>query len=393
MSDKIGVFGGAFNPPHLGHLAAARCFADTLALDRVIVLPAGAPPLKEAPEGSSPADRLRLCELTFTDPRFFVDAREQQRPGVSYTVDTLRALRGEHPDSKIYMLAGADQLARFTLWKDWREILRMCVLCVLRRDGAPLSIPPELPQDRVRLLPGFTPVEISSTRIRETLGAGEDASPWLAPEALAYIKETKLYAKNALPTRERAHALAKGMLSASRLYHSECVAEAAGALAERYGADTERAWLAGMLHDCMKHASPEEKHEVCARYGKPLTAEDEACPPIWHAFAAEAWLALEGGVTDTAILGAVRWHTTGHAGMTLLENVVFVADLISADRDYPDVEHVRALARQSLDEAAKYILEYIFAKMERDGKRKPHPASTEWYSRLCRNTVGCAATQ
>ena len=384
MIERIGIYGGTFNPPHLGHLAAARFFADALRLDRVIVLPVGEPPLKAAPLGASSADRLHLCELTFAASRFSIDARELHRPGPSYTVDTLRELREAYPGCAWFMLIGTDQLESFTRWKDWREILRMCTLCVLRRDGTPLALPPELPEDRVRLLPGFVPVEISSTQIREKLGAGEDASPWLAPAAMCYIEKTKLYVP-VLPGRAEARALAEAMLPPKRLRHSECVAEAAEALAKQYGADAERAWLAGMLHDCAKYVPPEEQKNLCARYGKPLTAEDEAAPAIWHAFAGEAWLSLERGITDPALLGAVRWHTLGHGGMTLLEKVVFVADLISAERDYPDVERVRKLAAQDLDAAAKYILEHIFAERRRKGDRPPHSAALAWYAELKNN--------
>ncbi len=378
----IGIFGGSFNPPHLGHLRAAQFFADALALERVLVIPAGEAPLKAAPRGASAEARLRLCELTFSvDSRFAVDATELRRPGASYTVDTLRALCAQDPGQACYLLIGTDQLERFTQWNDWRGILRLCTLCVLQRDAAPLRLPPELPQDRVRLLTGFEPLEISSTQVRAVLAYGEDVSPWLAPAALQYIRQKGLYTDRPLPERETAHQWVARVLSPERLFHSQCVAEAAEALALQYGAEPERAWLAGMLHDCMKLATLEEKRELCARYGKPLLPEEESAAQVWHAFAGEAWLALECGVTDPAILSAVRWHCTGHADMTLLDQVVFVADLISADRHYPDVEQVRSLAARSLDEASLYILNHIFAKLKQSG-RQSHPASIAWQKEL-----------
>ncbi|MDR2524599.1 MAG: bis(5'-nucleosyl)-tetraphosphatase (symmetrical) YqeK [Oscillospiraceae bacterium] len=185
-------------------------------------------------------------------------------------------------------------------------------------------------------------------------------------------------------THEQAQALMASLLPPERLRHSVCVADAAEKLARRCGADAEKAWLAGMLHDCMKYAPPELQQKLCARNGTPLSAVDLDSPKVWHAFAAAAYLRLECGVTDAEILNAVRWHTTGRAGMTLLEKVVFVADLISDDRVYPDVAQVRALAAEQLDAAAKYILEYLFAKLEREGKRMEHPASRAWYDELIR---------
>jgi len=156
------------------------------------------------------------------------------------------------------------------------------------------------------------------------------------------------------------------LLTPQRLRHSECVADAAVKLARRYGADEYRAMLAGMLHDCMKCGGPQED-------------------PTRHAFVGAEYLERECGITDEAVLNAVRWHTTGHAGMTTLEEIVFVADLVSADRDYPDLEIVRTLARDDLHAASRYILEYIFSRLEREGRRRPHPDSLAWYQELKEN--------
>ncbi|MDR3312879.1 MAG: nicotinate (nicotinamide) nucleotide adenylyltransferase [Oscillospiraceae bacterium] len=192
--NRIGVFGGSFNPPHLGHLAAARFFAEELRLEKLWITPANVPPLRAALRGAAGADRLRLCELTFAgDPRFAVSDLELRRAGVSYTMDTLREIQAQEPGAALFLLTGTDQLQRFTQWKDWRGILGLSTLCVLQRDAAPLALPPGLPPERVRLLHGFAPLAISATQIREQLGAGEDVSPWLAPAALHYIKEKGLF--------------------------------------------------------------------------------------------------------------------------------------------------------------------------------------------------------
>ena len=167
-------------------------------------------------------------------------------------------------------------------------------------------------------------------------------------------------------TREDCRKIITPLLTPKRLFHSECVADSAIELARNYGANEEQAMLAGMLHDCMKCA-PEQKD------------------PTSHAFAGAEYLERICNITDDEILNAVRWHTTGHAGMTLLEEVIFVADLISADRNYPDVEIVRTLAKENLHAASKYILEFIFSRLEQTGHRKPHPDSIAWYSELKEN--------
>ncbi|MCL2301474.1 MAG: nicotinate (nicotinamide) nucleotide adenylyltransferase [Firmicutes bacterium] len=344
---RIGIFGGSFNPPHLGHRAAALFFQQSLALDEVLIVPAKQAPLKAAP-GTPDEDRFELCRRTFPFP---VSDMELRRPGVSYTADTLRELRGQYPQARFFLLIGEDQRENFHRWKDWEEILSLAELFVLPRAGEGRD--------------GFAPMDISSTRLRLKLLLGEDCAAYLSPEALAYIDEKRLYQP----------------LTPERLHHSRCAAEAGQALALRYGADSEKARLAGLLHDCAKSMPFEAQEALCARYGKPFGPAEYASPQVCHAFAGEAFLALECGVADPEILSAVRWHTTGHAGMTLPEECVFVADLVSADRDYPDVEHVRALAAENLHAASVYILEYVFAKKKAQGK-PVHPDSIAWYHAL-----------
>ena len=352
---RIGIFGGTFNPPHLGHRKAAQYFQQSLALDQLLIVPAQQAPLRAtpmviAPGGAFGEDRLALCERTFPFP---VSDVELRRPGISYTIDTLRELRAQYPDAEFFLLVGEDQRGKFHQWKDWQEVLQLAELIVLPRTGAG--------EDR----DGFVPLEISSTQLRLKLLLGEDCSGFLSPEALEYINEKRLYQP----------------LTPERLHHGKCVAEAAEALARQYGADPAKARLAGLTHDCAKSMPFETQEQLCARYGRPLRPEDLAAPPVCHAFAGEAYLALECGVTDPEVLGAVRWHTLGHAGMTLLEEVVYVADLVSADRSYPDVERTREHAARDLHAASKYILEYIFARQT--GKGRPiHPDSLAWYEEL-----------
>jgi len=181
---RIGVFGGSFSPPHLGHLRAAEFFAASCRLRRVLVFPAGASPLKARAADISDGDRLALCRLTFAGEPFEVCDWELTRPGPSYTVDTLRHVRAVYPGARLFLLIGEDQRAQFPLWKDWRAVLELAELFVLPRweSGA-----------------GFTPLPVSSTRIRAKLAQGEDVSAYLAPEALDYIYRKRLYDATGLP--------------------------------------------------------------------------------------------------------------------------------------------------------------------------------------------------
>lgn len=152
-------------------------------------------------------------------------------------------------------------------------------------------------------------------------------------------------------TYEEYEAEAKKHLTSQRFYHSQCVAAEAARLARRYGADVEQARLAGILHDIMKDTPPEEQLKILGDSGIILTDMQRRTPKLRHSLCGAAYLEHTLGVTDQAVLQAVRCHTGGRSGMTLLDKVLFVADYISADRDYPGVEDMRQAADRSLEEA------------------------------------------
>ena len=115
--------------------------------------------------------------------------------------------------------------------------------------------------------------------------------------------------------------MVRPFLSERRLHHSECVAQMAKELAVRYGADPQKAWIAGMLHDILKEQSKEEQLKMMDEFGIILTDEEHNAPKLWHAILGAAYLERQGGISDREILNAVRYHTTAHADMALLEKV------------------------------------------------------------------------
>lgn len=142
----------------------------------------------------------------------------------------------------------------------------------------------------------------------------------------------------------------KKHLSEKRFYHSQCVAKSAAELARRYGADVERARLAGILHDIMKDTPPQEQLKIIEKYGIMLTEAERRNVKLWHAVSGAAYAEHVLGLEDREILDAIACHTGGKSGMNLLDKVLFVADYISGDRDYPGVEELRKLAESSLEE-------------------------------------------
>jgi nicotinate-nucleotide adenylyltransferase len=182
---RLGVFGGEFDPPHLGHLAVARVARDQLGLDRLLVVPAGTPPHRDA--SGTPAElRYRMAELTFEgEPRVEVSRVELERDGPSYTVDTLRSLTGQ---GELVLVVGADQ-AQDLMDRRWRasdEILRLAQLAVAPRGRNLASYGPDVTQLEM------TPVDLSSTSVRSKIAAGGGDGD-VAPAVLALIRSEGLY--------------------------------------------------------------------------------------------------------------------------------------------------------------------------------------------------------
>lgn len=159
----------------------------------------------------------------------------------------------------------------------------------------------------------------------------------------------------------------KKHLQPARLYHSINVAEEAKKLALHYGADPEKAYTAGLLHDIMKNTPDDVLLNFFRENGIILTRTEQVSRKTWHAIAGEAYCRLVLSVTDSEILSAIRWHTTARAGMSLLDKVLFIADFISADRDYSGVERMREKAYISLESAMLEGLQFTLAELIENG--------------------------
>lgn len=178
---------------------------------------------------------------------------------------------------------------------------------------------------------------------------------------------------------EQYKAIIKPFLSEKRYYHSACVAKAAKELAQKHGADAQKAETAGILHDIMKDLPPEEQLAKMKQYGIELTQVERSAQKLWHAMLGAAYLKKELHIDDAEILDAVRYHTTGRMNMTLLDKILFIADFISADRDYPGVEDLRKAAGISLEEAMIAGFSYTICDLSQ-GRKPIHPDTIAAYN-------------
>ncbi len=190
---NVGLFGGSFNPPHLAHLIVAETIRDQFGLDRVLWIPGRLPPHK-ASAGLAPVERrMEMVQLaTAGHDAFAVSDIEVRREGLSYTIDTIRALQEAHPDNAFHLMLGGDSLAQLGSWRAPEEIVRRVPLIVYRRPGAPASTAP-VPQARVHFADAPL-LEISAEAIRARRRAGRSIRYLVPPAVLAYIETHRLYA-------------------------------------------------------------------------------------------------------------------------------------------------------------------------------------------------------
>ena len=368
---KIAIYGGSFNPPHLGHVEAARTVAAVLAPDRLLIVPASVPPHKALADGSPTAQqRLELCRLAFADiPGAEISEIELRREGKSYSYDTVRLLREENPDAQLTLVVGTDMLLSFEKWYQFRYLLENCTLAVLARGEddldelrAAAAYLRESYDADVTVLP-HEPIAISSETIRERLGmrGGED---YLSDAVYAEIIRRRYYgAKPSLPwLREKT----LEHLDEHRVAHvAGCESEAVR-LAMRWGEDPELAAEAGILHDITKSLSFDEQLQLCEKYGIINDNSELEAPKLLHAKTGAALARDLFGVSDT-VYAAIRWHTTGKPDMSLFEKILYLADYIEPTRDFEGIDELRELAFTDLDGAMVLGLGMTIDEIRRSG--------------------------
>ena len=380
---KIAIYGGSFNPPHLGHVEAARTVASALAPDRLLIVPASVPPHKELADGSPTAQqRLELCRLAFADiPGAEISEMELCREGKSYSYDTVRLLREENPDAQLILVVGTDMLLSFEKWYQFRYLLENCTLAVLARGeddldelrAAAAYLRTTYDAD-VTVLP-HEPIAISSETIRERLETrgGED---YLSDAVYADIIRHRYYgARPSLPwLREKV----LEHLDEHRVAHvAGCESEAVR-LAMHWGEDPELAAEAGILHDITKSLSYDEQLQLCEKYGIINDNSELEAPKLLHAKTGAAMARELFGVSDT-VYEAIRWHTTGKPDMSLFEKILYLADYIEPTRDFEGIDELRELAFSDLDGAMVLGLGMTIDEIRRSG-REPYVDTLDAYA-------------
>lgn len=385
---NIGIYGGSFNPPHKGHFKVMEEVISQLSLDCLYLIPTKNPPHKELPL-NSPKDQERFYMVNALvdmmspkrdeKPRCQVETLdlELKREGKSYTVDTLKALREKHPHDEFWLILGEDSLMSFSQWMSPEEIGSLSNLCAFSRsDKAPstelVAQSRKIREDYgclVKLITLEGGVKASSTEIREQLSQ-QKFSPDLLPPIAGRILSQGSYglrvslAQLDLPLLR---SVVWGEVKMKRVPHIRGVEDCCVKLANHWDEDVELARRAGILHDLTKYWTHEQHLHFCDHYAYPLTDLERETEKLLHAKSGAVY-AKELLKEDKAVYLAIDCHTTGKANMSKMDKILYLADYIEVNRDFPELETMRRLAYEDLDQAVGLGLKLALQEMSQRNK-------------------------
>ena len=382
---KIAIYGGTFNPPHRGHVESLQAVYEQAKPDRVLVIPASIPPHKELAAGSPDAEeRLELTRLAFKElPYAEVTDMELTRTGKSYTSDTVAELLRKYPDAALMLALGTDMFLSFETWHEYRYLIdNVTMLVFARREGEDEKIFKygEYLESKYGAKINYImhdPLPISSSEIRRLLPRrlGRELLPGAVFARI--VKNGDYAAKPDFPwLREQSYAY----LSPKRIPHVQGCEWEAVRLAKRWGESEEDAAEAGILHDITKKLVLSEQLILSEKYGIINDTYETANVKLLHAKTGAALARDLFNISDR-VYSAIRWHTTGKPDMTLLEKIIYMADYIEPNRDFPGVDKLRKLAYEDLDAAMALGLKMSLEDIRSYGA-EPYEVTVsayEWY--------------
>lgn len=362
---KLAIFGGSFDPVHNEHIRLAEAAIQTLGLDKLLVMPAYAPPHKPWKKLSPDLDRLEMCRLAFsTVGKAEVCDYEITQGGTSYTYLTCRHFRKLYPDAEIFWLVGGDMLRDFPTWKEPLSILNDVTLAVCGREEDSGWEEEEQAVFYKKFQKNFKAVAyngkaVSSTKIRVLAGAGMDITAFTPQRVADYISEKDLYK---IENADKALLLEKE----ERKAHSIRVAYLAARRAAKSRISERQAIQAALFHDCGKNIpldSPLLKEFV-------FEEEWGQVPfPVLHQFTGAYIAEKVFGIEDEEVLNAIRYHTSGRENMSELEKIIFLADMLEEGRTFVGVEDLRTLFwKEDLDECLRTCLSHSLEFVQKKGE-------------------------
>lgn len=380
---RIGIFGGSFNPPHIGHILAAEKTVETLGLDKLIVIPAGQPPHKELPANTpSDEERFALTKIAFSRiPCAEVSDVEMRREGKSYTITTIEHFRQIYPEDKLFLLMGTDMFITLDSWYCGEEILKAVIPAVFARNNheeETLRLKAAKYAEKYGTVSKIIDADVTvaaSSDIREFM-QNRKGSALLCDEVYSEIIKHRFY--GAKPEFAWLRGKSYAYHKPKRIPHVMGCEEEAAKLAARWGYDADTAREAGILHDITKKLDLEEQLLLCDKYGILNDTLENNSEKLLHSKTGAAFSEDMFGIPDD-IFTSIRWHTTGRAEMTLLEKIIYLADYVEKTRDFEGVEVLRKLCYEDLNAAMELGLKMSIEDLEERGS-PIHPKTLEAYN-------------
>ena len=367
---KLGIMGGTFDPIHIGHLRVAEEVREELGLDRVLFVPTGSPVFKRDQDVTDAETRFANVRAAVADNPFFEASRiEIDRPGDTFTVDTLRELHEAHPDAELYFIVGPDAAETIGKWRDDAEIARLAHLAVAV--GRPGFAQADELRETILVAAPFdlhfvqvTSLEISSSDIRRRLAEGKSAR-YLVPDKITSRAWHLVAGDESSLTKEFYRARKAELVDRvgpKRFEHIKGVAKTAKKLALQYGLDERKARLAGLLHDWDKGLDDDQARARVRELGLEDAIDPwvvENMPRVLHAHTAAVALARDFPEIPGDVLQAIDRHTTAAEDMSDLDKVLYIADALEPNRQFGRIDELREVAKTAtLDELYFQTYEY-----------------------------------
>ncbi|AHI53057.1 nicotinic acid mononucleotide adenylyltransferase [Spiroplasma culicicola AES-1] len=324
---KVALFGGSFDPIHTDHINIIKACYEKLGFDQVWIIPAYVNPFKTI-SSSSVNQRLEMIELAIKGLDYVkVETYEIRKFEKSYTYDTVCYMQKQYPQYSFSFIMGSDQLDNFEKWDHFQELITIINFKVfLRHQEFNQTIVQKYNLETFE----FENNHLSSTKIRNL----EDLNLQIK-SVNDYINSKLMYLHERLESK----------MDEERYFHSLNVGQQALMIANLNNYDLNKALIAGTLHDVAKKWSEEELKAIIAKYDSSLLNEPK---PVWHSYAGAFHIEHDWLFSDREIIDAIYKHTVGDKNMTTLDMIVFCADKISVERNYPGVEKFRSLVYSDL---------------------------------------------
>ena len=368
--ERIGIFGGSFNPVHSEHIKVALEAVKELQLNKLFIIPTYVAPHKQGVEVLSARDRLNMLNLAFLgNDKIVISDYEIKAQGVSYSYLTIRHFKELYKDSELFFLMGSDMLENFPTWKNPDDIVKNCNLVLINRQGN--GVNDDILIENIKTLFNHSVIklsvsgrDVSSTEIRARKMLGLPLDGLVTKEVEEYIDKNCLFKPN------KYYEYIKKNIPEKRKTHILGVVLTALKIAKNFDIDKTKVELSALLHDSAKYIEVDKKDYE--KYGVPSDCPSQVVHQYMGAYIAEKEL----GITDLDILNAIRYHTSGRKNMSLLEKIIYTADIIEPSRKFNGVEELRTAVENDFESGFITCVKEILEFLQKSGE-EIYPLSVE----------------